>query len=91
MITIKNTTIVEEQIIWVPQIRIWGSEGARSAYIILPCSKANWEPLEPLYLEISSSVFLDFYKNYTSDKYLVDLVFQKYNIDADTSKITDFI
>lgn len=90
MITLTNTTIVEQQVIGVPQIRIWGSEGARSAYIILPCSKANWELLEALYLEIPPSEFSGFYENYTSDKYLIDLVFEKYSIVADTSSISDF-
>lgn len=90
MITLQNTTIIEEQIIGVPQLRIFGIEGARMAEIVLPVSKPTGEPLEPLVVNISWQDFPEFYANYTNDKYLVDLVFAKYNIKADTSLITDF-
>lgn len=90
MITLTNTSVVEEKVIGVPQLHIWGSEGARSAEITLPVSTPNWEPLEMLFLEIDRHSFPEFYANYTSDKYLVDLVFAKYGINADTSLITDF-
>lgn len=90
MITLTNTSVIQEQVIGVPQVRIWGSEDARSAEIILPVSKTTGEPLEDMYLLIDRHNFKEWYANYTSDKYLVDLVFAKYGINADTSLITDF-
>lgn len=90
MITLQNISVVTEQVIWVPQLRIWGAEGTRSAEIILPVSKPSWEPLEEMSLVIDRHNFAEFYNNYTNDKYLVDLVFEKYGIVADTSSISDF-
>lgn len=90
MITLQNTTIIEKQVIGVPQLRIYGSEGTRMAEITLPVSKPTGEPLEALTLSISWQEFPAFYANYTNDKYLIDLVFAKYGITADTSLITDF-
>lgn len=90
MITLQNTSVVTEQVIWIPQLRIWGSEGARCAEIVLPVFDSNWMPLQQMECFIDRHNFVEFYSNYTSDKYLVDCVFAKYGITADTSSIFDF-
>ena len=90
MITLKNTSVVEEQVIWIPLYNVYGSEGARWAQITIPVYKSNWEPLEPLTLVIDRHGFKEFWENFSTDKYAMDLVFAKYGITADTSLITDF-
>lgn len=47
-------------------------------------------PLQQMECFIDRHNFVEFYSNYTSDKYLVDCVFAKYGITADTSSIFDF-
>lgn len=90
MITITKN-IIEEHIIWIPQCNIEGEEGDRCAIVRLPVKRASdGVQLEALVVKYIGEDFKNFYDNWDTDKYLVDLVFAKYGITADTSSITDF-
>jgi hypothetical protein len=90
MITLQKN-ITEEHELGIPCCTIEGVEGNRYAIITIPVKrKSDWVQLESLTRTYSGADFADFYANWNNDKYLVDCVFEQYNIEEDTSFISDF-
>lgn len=88
MITITKT-ITQEENIGIPELHITGTEGNRVASVWLPVTKNDGTPLEPIITSFSGEDFNTFYAGYVDDKYLVDVVLEQNNIEADTSLISD--
>lgn len=89
MITItKKITRVET--IWIPEVHITGTEWNRIAVVCLPITDQDNNRLDPIIATFSGEDFNTFYSEYVNDKYLVDIVLEKNNIEADTSNINDF-